>query len=53
MNLFQQEVQLDQKTIIIEDDFGRGLQLLYEKWNCDPNGDLKRSEVKPIESFLK
>jgi aldehyde:ferredoxin oxidoreductase len=41
------------KAFISEDDFKQGLQFLYEKRNCDPNGDLKSSEVKRIEVLLK
>ena len=40
------------KAFDSEDDFKQGLQFLYKRRYCDPNGDLRETELKRIEILL-
>ncbi|MHA1944464.1 MAG: aldehyde ferredoxin oxidoreductase family protein [Candidatus Hodarchaeales archaeon] len=40
------------RAFISEDDFNQGLQFLYKRRRCDPNGDLSKTEIKRIENLL-
>ncbi|MHA1978948.1 MAG: aldehyde ferredoxin oxidoreductase family protein, partial [Candidatus Hodarchaeales archaeon] len=40
------------KAFISENDFNQGLEFLYKRRRCDPNGDLSKTEIERIEDLL-